>query len=91
MNDIVCIKCGSIDVQKFGVTKAGLQKYRCRREACRRQFVLGSTHNIPSAVKEKVLILLSEKVDPHIIHKTYADQISLRWIFQLRRRLRKQA
>jgi transposase-like protein len=88
INNISCPECGGIDLQKYGTTKAGLQKYRCKRESCGHQFVFGSDHRIDSETKEKIIKLLSADVDPKIIHATYSESVSLRWIYSLKRKLK---
>ena len=86
INDIKCPECSGVNLQNYGSTKAGLKKYRCK--LCGRQFVAGSDHRINSDTKEKVIKLLSENVHPKTIHKTFSEEISLRWIYSLKRKLK---
>lgn len=81
-----CPVCGGERLQKYGKTKAGLQKYRCMKEHCGRQFVAGSTHRIDQSVKEIVIGLLRQNVAPAVIAKSVPG-ISLRRIRELRREM----
>lgn len=85
-NTITCPDCWSESLQRFGTTSAGKQKYRCKD--CLRQFVAGSDHLVKQATKDKVMMLLADGVAPAIIHKTFFDEISLRWIFELKRKMK---
>lgn len=94
MNDdqnikIICPDCGGDQLQKFGKTKAGRQKYRCLNSGCRRQFVHGSAFSVPTDIKTKVMALLDQNVNPQKIYAAFSEDISLRWIYQLRRRMTK--
>lgn len=90
VNNIKCPECGGVNLQKYGTTKAGRQKYRCQCEGCRHQFVAGSDHRINADTKEKIMKLLSANVDPKIIHSTYSESVSLRWIYSLKRKMKNQ-
>ena len=82
---IECPSCQGKGLTKFGKTVAGRQKYRC--VACGRQFVAGSVHLLTPETKEIVMGLLSSGVSPvHI--KAAIPSVSLRWIYELRRRAR---
>ncbi len=83
---IKCPGCGvSRWVVKYGKTRAGLQKYRCRDRECGRQFVAGSDHRLAAKTKDVVLKLLAADVPPRAIADAIRD-ISLRWIYELRRK-----
>ncbi len=56
--------------------------------ACKRQFVAGSDHLIDRAKKETILDLLSQGVKPKII-KNAVKGVSIRWIYELKRRPRR--
>jgi transposase-like protein len=88
INDNKCPACKGVKVQKYGRTKTGVQKYRCLNLGCRRQFVGASDRPVDPDTKDKIIKLLSENVHPKIIHKTFSDSISLRWIYELRRRMK---
>jgi len=75
-------------VQKYGKTKSGAQKYRCLILGCRRQFVANSDRPVNPDTKEKIIKLLSENVQPKIIYKTFSESVSLRWIYELRQRMK---
>jgi transposase-like protein len=83
--EINCPKCGSARLERYGKTSAGLQKYRCLLPDCRRQFVAGSEHLIDADIKNIVLQLLAQQVPPTRIKRAVAG-ISLRWIYELKRR-----
>lgn len=86
MEGIRCPDCKSDQIGKYGKTKAGLQKWRCLVPSCRRQFVAGSDHQVSPETKAVVMGLLRQKVHPKKIHGA-VEGISLRWIYQLRRRI----
>jgi transposase-like protein len=88
INDNKCPACKGVKVQKYGRTKTGVQKYRCLNLGCCRQFVGASDRPVDPDTKDKIIKLLSENVHPKIIHKTFSDSISLRWIYELRRRMK---
>lgn len=87
---IICPDCKGADVQKYGKTKAGEQKYRCMHLGCRRQFVPGSEHLITPEIKNNVLAMIRANVEPLKIYQAAnpdgIEKISLRWIYQLKRR-----
>ena len=99
MNDIfqlpieknICPHCGGINLQRYGRTKSGLQKYRCMAPECRRQFIVGSNHSIDPGDKTLVMKMLGEGISPKQIYATMSDgdtkKISLRWIQALKKRL----
>jgi len=84
---LVCPSCKCADLAKYGKTKAGLQKYRCRRELCGRQFVAGSTHLIDPKVKTMVLNMIAVGVSTKKISQAVPG-LSRRWIQELKRRKR---
>jgi len=79
-----CPGCSSTSLLRWGRGAAGRQKYRCRD--CGRQFVPGSEHLLEPAKKAIVLNLISAGVEPSKIREAIPD-ISLRWIYELRRRM----
>lgn len=83
---VSCPSCGGERLEKYGKTKAGLQKYRCLNDNCRRQFVAGSAHRIDAEIKKTVIGLLKQGVAPAVIFKSVSG-ISLRHIRELRRKL----
>src|SRR5574343_190556 len=87
---IKCPGCGAEKIQKYGRTAAGVQKYRCMRLGCRRQFGPGSDHLIDPAVRIMVMRLINERIEPSKIHNIVnglgPEKISLRWIQELKRR-----
>lgn len=83
---IRCPKCGSSRLARYGMTPAGKQKYRCLE--CRRQFVTGTDHLLGPEKKTVVMRLLEADVEPTKIREAIPD-ISLRWIYELRRRLKR--
>jgi transposase-like protein len=88
---IRCPACGTDQVQKYGTSPSGAQKYRCMKLGCRRQFTLGADHLIDPGIKTMVMRMIDGGVDPKVIHRTVNDQrypnkISLRWIQELKRR-----
>lgn len=85
MADIRCPKCGGFGLGKYGKTPASLQKYRCLKSGCGRQFVAGSDHLIDPEKKKIVIALLAQGTPPKKIEKAVPG-ISLRWIYELRRR-----
>ena len=95
MADVICPDCQGTRLEKYGKTKAGLQKYRCLDPGCRRQFVVGSDHNVADKTKVLVNQLLAENIKPRAIAKalTIPDSdtkppISLRSIYELKRRMK---
>jgi len=89
MADTSCPDCGGGKLARYGKTTANLQKYRCLDEygtGCSRQFVAGSNHLISASTRETVLRLLAENIPPGVIKKAIPG-ISLRWIYELRRRI----
>jgi transposase-like protein len=83
---VTCPSCGGERLEKYGKTKAGLQKYRCLDDKCRRQFVAGSVHRVKEETKKTVIGLLKQGVAPTVIFKSVSG-ISLRHIRELRRKL----
>jgi transposase-like protein len=83
---ITCPDCGADRLQRFGTTASGKQKYRCKD--CLRQFVAEPDHLIGQATKDKIIKLLADGVHPATIYKTFGDEISLRWIFELKRKMK---
>lgn len=96
MNEISCPDCRGIRLEKYGLTRAGLQKYRCLDPNCRRQFVAGSDHRVDEKTQALVKQLLAKYIDPRAIaealipvdDKEAKPPISLRWIYELRRRMK---
>lgn len=90
MDDVRCPDCGGSKLQRYGTTKAGRQKYRCRDErgaGCRRQFVAGSLHLIDPEKKKIAQALLAQGIKPKKIHVA-VPEISRRWLYELKRRSR---
>ena len=83
---IRCPQCNSSRLARYGVTPAGKQKYRCLE--CRRQFVAGSDHLLDPEKKAVVMRLLEAGVEPARIREAIPE-ISLRWLYELRKRLRR--
>jgi transposase-like protein len=86
MEGLKCPKCDGNRLEKYGRTKAGHQKLRCLETTCGRQFVVGSSHLIAPETKALVERLLLAKIPPPHIKKAVPG-ISLRWIYELRRRM----
>ena len=84
-----CPSCGGSLLQRYGKTQAGLQKYRCVEPHCRRQFVSGSDHMIGPEKKKLVMALLAQDMPPKKIAAAVPG-ISMRWIYELRGRARRQ-
>jgi transposase-like protein len=87
MEDIRCPQCGGSGLEKYGKTSSGKQKYRCINTGCGRQFVAGSNYFIDSKIKNIIKQLLLDKVPPKKIAAA-VPEISLRWIQELRRRMK---
>lgn len=88
MDDVSCPDCKGTRLQRYGKTAAGLQKYRCldgRGIGCRRQFVAGSDRLIDPD-ERKVLDALLAADTPAKKIKAALPGISLRWIYELKRR-----
>lgn len=88
MEGVSCPDCKGTRLERYGKTKAGLQKYRCLDEkaiGCRRQFVAGSTHRIDPEKKKIAQDLLAQDIAPEKI-KAAVPEISLRWLYKLRRK-----
>ena len=88
MDDVICPDCRGVRLEKYGKTAAGLQKYRCLAATCRRQFVDGSRHLIDREVKARIVALLKAGTTPAQVKEAWPN-ISLRWIYSLRRKLAK--
>lgn len=88
--NIKCPYCGG-GVQKFGKSTSGAQRYRCTVEGCRRQFVPGGDHLIDPEIKSMVLRMIAADVHPRKIYQSIngdgKEKISLRWIYELRRKV----
>lgn len=84
---VSCPECGGTDLLKYGKAGSGKQKYRCKNQECRHQFVAGSTYLIDEKTKRVIIALLAQGVEPVIISKAISD-VSLRWIYELRRRMK---
>jgi len=78
--------CGGERLQRWGKSSTGRQKYRCRD--CGRQFVPGSDHLLDPDKKAIVLSLLAAGVEPNKIREAIPE-ISIRWIYELRKRVRR--
>jgi transposase-like protein len=87
MADVTCPACKGDRLEKYGNTKAGLQKYRCLDPKCRRQFVPGASHLVDKNTKQAVTELLKANVKPNIIAKA-TPGVSRRWIYDLRKRMK---
>jgi transposase-like protein len=87
MADVKCPDCRGDRLEKYGTTKAGLQKYRCLNEECRRQFVPGSSHLVDKSTRQIVEQLLKANVKPAIIAKA-TPGVKRRWIYDLRKRIK---
>jgi transposase-like protein len=97
MEGVICPECGGTKLARYGKTTAGLQKFLCRSLTrktadgkpfeCRRQFVAGSEHRIDPGRKRIALELLAQNVDPTKI-KAAVPEISLRWLYRLRKQSR---
>ena len=85
LEHLSCPQCRGSKLSRYGKTAAGRQKYRCLNPACRRQFVYGSDHLLDPETKKIVMNLLSAGVEPVQIHRA-VPEVSLRWIYELRRR-----
>jgi len=85
MEDVSCPDCKGTRLQRYGKTAAGLPKYRCLGPDCGRQFVAGSHHLIDPEKKKIVMALIEQDTPPRKIEKA-VQGISLRWIYELRRR-----
>ncbi|HOS78153.1 MAG TPA: hypothetical protein PL061_12875 [Syntrophales bacterium] len=83
---LACPKCHSTSLLKWGLGASGRQKYRCA--LCRRQFVAGSDHFLEPEKKAVVMRLIEAGVEPAKIREAIPD-ISLRWVYELRRRLKR--
>ena len=87
MSDITCTQCGSsFGIIKYGKSRAGKQKYRCIDAGCGHQFVVDSDHYVDTATRDRVIKLLAAGVHPKQITQVETG-ISLRWIYELRRRM----
>lgn len=84
-----CPECGEGRVWKYGKTPNGRQRYRCH--VCRRQFVADSDHRVDSDAHDIVASLLSQGVAPPKIARALTGRISLRWIYELRKRMKPSA
>ncbi len=81
----VCPVCGGSGI-RYGRTKSGLQRYCCR--ICKRQWIPGSQHRVDPEVKKVAVDLLQQNVKPTVIAKALPGKISLRWLNELRRKMR---
>ncbi len=88
--DLECPTCHGSKFLKYGRTRAGLQKYRCMDPDCRRQFVAGSKHMLSPKIKDLVIQKLSAGIHPTVIIKEIGPEVSLRWVYALRRKMRKE-
>jgi transposase-like protein len=86
MEGLKCPECGGERLEKYGRTSAGRQKLRCLDADCRRQFVVGSTRMIHPQTRALVERSIKAKIPPPQI-KEVVSGISLRWIYELRRRM----
>ena len=80
-----CPACGEIRCWKYGTAPNGRQRYRCH--VCRRQFVADSDHRIDRDAHDIVASLLAQGVAPRKIARALPGRISLRWIYELRKRM----
>ena len=87
-NSVRCPKCGGWLFEKYGKTKAGMQKLRCLEPTCRRQFVPGSDHLIDPEKKKSIEALLASGTPPEAIKTAFPKDVSLRWLYELRRKLK---
>jgi len=81
---VSCPDCKGTRLSRYGKTAAGLQKYQCL--TCRRLFVAGSDHLIDPEQKKIIMSLLEQDTLPKIIRKAF-PRISLRWLYELRKRI----
>ena len=82
---VKCLGCGvGRWIVKYGKTPGGKQKYKCKPPGCGRSFVVINDHFITPETKGVVLKLLAAGVHPTAIANAITD-ISLRWIYELRR------
>ena len=77
----------TVMAEKYGKTSTGRQKYKCLDPGCRRQFVYGSTHLVDAETKRFVINFLAQGIAPTKIRKAVPG-ISLRWIYELGRRMK---
>lgn len=84
MEMLVCPTCNDPRVVRDGVTKAGRQKYRCRR--CHLRWTAGSTWRVDPDTRHAAETLLSAGVLPATIAQAL-PRCSLRWIRALRSRM----
>lgn len=87
-NDVRCPKCGGWLFEKYGKTEAGKQKLRCLEPTCRRQFTLGSDHLLNPDKKKIIEALLANGIAPKKIREAFPKDVSLRWLFGLRRKIK---
>ena len=87
-NSVRCPNCGGLLFEKYGKTKAGKQKLRCLEPTCRRQFTLGSDHLLDPEKKKSIETLLANGIAPKKIKEAFPKDVSLRWLFELRRKIK---
>lgn len=49
INNIICPKCFSKDLYRYGKDKDGFQKYQCKSHSCLHQFTPAKPKKIPSS------------------------------------------
>lgn len=86
MEGVSCPECKGTRLQRYGKTAAGLQKYRCLESGCGRQFVAGSDHLIDPE-KKKIIDALLAIDTPLKKVKVAFPEVSLRWLYELRRKV----
>jgi transposase-like protein len=85
---VVCPKCGSLWWTYYGKTPDGRQKFKCKEPHCRHPFTAEPRgRRIDEKTKRVVLRMLGEGIPPRKIIKFVPD-IKLRWIYELKRRVK---
>jgi transposase-like protein len=90
-----CPSCHETNLIKYGKTPGTCwQRYRCLNPGCRRQFAAGSDHLIEPKIKAFIIEQLAVGTRPKKIVQDLRhegrSQVSLRWIYALRRKMRQQ-
>jgi len=95
---VECPSCHGINLVKNGKSPGTCrQKYLCLNPGCRRQFTAGSNHLIDPKIKTLIIEQLARGMAPIKIvqylsygGKDGRSQISIRWIYELRRKMKQE-
>ena len=64
--EIHCSECGSVEVKKSGLTPQNKQRYQCKNESCKKNYIIDYTYNAyKKDIKEKIIF----QVNPNLKSK----------------------